>query len=138
MFPLPAVSSTLIGIRESSHPGSFTAGVPLSLPSNGTLDVPFHLCPFYFFAFVVKLAALAESQLNLDQSPGVEIDFQRHQGKSFFMGQVGELAYLALVQQQLPGTSWFVVPLACLRVFGDITSNQPDLAITNPAIGFLQ
>ena len=92
---------------------------------------------FKRFPLVVQLFAAADADLDFDQPARAEINSQRDERQSFLYGATGEFIELPFLDEQLSDPFRLVVPERGLFVFGDVRPNQPEFAIADPGIGFI-
>lgn len=86
----------------------------------------------------MQLQSPAKGNLALGDTSGVKVHLQGNQSKSLLLRLFHKSQHFAFVYQQLPVPFGFVIPDRCLRVFGYVTSNQPQFVIFNASVGFVK
>lgn len=89
-------------------------------------------------ALVVQLLAAAKANLYFGDAPFVEVDLQGNQRQPLFMGEASELDLLGAMDEQLARTLGNMVPDAGLRIFGNVSADQPNLSLFDTCVRFIQ
>ena len=80
----------------------------------------------------------ADANQDFDDPSGVKKDPQGDDCEAFFIRSNSQLLQLGGVHSHLSRPLGVVVPNSCLFVFGNIRSDQPQLSLVHPHIGFVQ
>lgn len=85
----------------------------------------------------MDFAATAESHEQLGFTL-FEVDFQRYQRETFFVGPAGKALDFAAVQEQLSPASRGVIKVSRLLVLGNVAADEIDFAVLHAAVGLFK
>ena len=109
----------------------------LTFPSHGALNIAFHGGGFHRFAFVVQLLAAANAHQHFG-SPFFEVHLSGTSVSPFSNAWLANFLISRRCIKKLARPAWLMVHPVGLQILGNVAAHQPDFALRDAAVGFVE